>query len=100
MGLTMPSFMMPLVALLFSSLPGLIAQAEAAFSGQPNSGPLKKKFVMDAATTLLQSILTVNGTLLTKEQSDHILVCIDKLVDAGVECFNTAKLFQPPAASV
>ena len=92
----MPKWMLPLVGILVATLPGLIAQAEEAFSGKPDSGQLKKKFVTDAVRAMMLSIGAVNATLLTKPQQDAILKTIDSITEAIVDAYTTAELFQEP----
>jgi hypothetical protein len=92
----MPSWMLPLVGILVSTLPGLITQAEAAFAGVPDGGVKKKKFVTDAVRAMMLAIGAVNATLLTKAQQDAILVTVDAITEAIVDAYNTAELFSAP----
>ena len=92
----MPSWILPLVGILVSTLPGLITQAETAFSGVPDGGAKKKQFVTDAVRAMMLSIGAVNATLLTKPQQDAILQTVDAITEAIVDAYNTAELFDTP----
>ena len=45
--------LIPIIMSIVSELPKLIGTAEAAFSGKPGSGALKKQFVVEAASQAL-----------------------------------------------
>ena len=92
----MPNWILPLVGILVSTLPGLVTQAQTAFDGVPDGGVKKKQFVMDAVRAMMLSIGAVNTTLLTKEQQDSILKTVDAITEAIVDAYNTAELFETP----
>jgi hypothetical protein len=92
----MPTWILPLVGILVSTLPGLVTQAQTAFDGVPDGGVKKKKFVMDAVRAMMLSIGAVNTTLLTKPQQDAILETVDSITEAIVDAYNTAELFEAP----
>lgn len=92
----MPKWMLPLVGILVSTLPGLIAEAEAAFAGVPDGGAKKKAFVINAVKALMLSIGAVKPELLSKAKSDAIMATIGEITEAIVSAYHTAELFQEP----
>lgn len=82
---------------LFVALPGLINKAQAAFSGQPGSGALKKQMVHDGLLEVLGDITILNPTLVTPAQSDAIVAEVMALVDLYVLSMNNLKAFQSGA---
>lgn len=96
MAMTLPPFLMPLIFQLLAVVQGLIQQAEAAFSGQPGSGDLKKQFVINAATTILESFGTLKPGAMNAEQKAAVINTISSITDSIVMALNTAKLFDAP----
>jgi hypothetical protein len=94
-ALNIPSFLLPLVLNLIGTLPGLIAQAEAAFSGQSGSGAKKKEFILATAKAMLEAQDMIKTDLMTPAQEASVLATISSVVDAIVSALNTAKLFEP-----
>lgn len=88
---------LPLVLHLAGKLPSLIAQAEAAFNGQPGSGELKKKLVQDGLQEILDDLNVLVPNLLTTEQTTAIKATVMLMSDGIVSALNTAKLFSAPA---
>jgi len=97
MGFSPPAFLLPLVFQLLGVIPGLIQQAEVAFSGQPGSGAKKKEFILASAKALIDTQEMIKADLLTAEQEAAVVDTIAEVTDAIVSAVNTAKLFQKPA---
>lgn len=95
----MPTYLLPIVMQLIGVVPGLITQAEMAFSGKPGSGAAKKQFVIEGATALLQAMGTLKPGLMTPAQRDAIMATIASITDSIVMAINTAKLFDAPKAA-
>src|SRR6185503_1127488 len=88
---------LPLVLHLAGKLPSLIAQAEAAFNGEPGSGAKKKQLVQDGLEEILADLQVLAPNLLTAEQSKAITATVMLMSDGIVSALNTAKLFQAAA---
>src|SRR6185369_14933695 len=90
---------LPLVLHLAGKLPSLIAQAEAAFSGQTGSGAQKKQLVMDGLQEILDDLQVLAPNLVTPEQAKAITATVMLMSDGIVSALNTAKLFETPKAA-
>ena len=88
---------LPLVLHLAGKLPTLVAQAQAAFSGQPGSGAQKKQLVEDGLQEVLDDLKVLAPNLLTADQETAIKATVMLMADGVVSALNTAKLFQPAA---
>ena len=91
---------LPLVLHLAGKLPGLIAKAQAAFSGQPGSGQQKKEFVEEGIAEAIADLNILAPNLLTDEQEKAITATVMSMSDSIVMALNTAKLFQPQKPTV
>ena len=86
---------LPLVLHLAGKLPGLIAKAQAAFSGQPGSGQQKKEFVEAGIQEAIDDLNILAPDLLSDAQEAAIKATVMSMSDSIVLALNTAKLFQP-----
>ena len=96
MGFTIPPYILSLFGFLMTALPPLVAQAEQAFDGKPDSGQRKKAMVTEGIKDLMAAQNIIKPELLTDAQEAGILETIDKTIDAVVSGFDTAKLFEAP----
>jgi hypothetical protein len=97
----------PLILSILSELPGLISKAEAAFSGKPGTGELKKAFIMEAVNVALDAYAGIaTDHPLAPELKTAILNTVNSVTDATVAGFNLAGVFKtdnpltPPAVNV
>ncbi len=88
---------LPLVLHLAGKLPGLIAKAQAAFSGQPGSGAQKKELVEQGIQEAIDDLNLLAPNLLTEPQEEAIKATVMSMSDSIVMALNTAKLFQSAA---
>lgn len=95
----------PLILSVLTQLPDLISKAEAAFSGKPGSGELKKSFVLQAITLALDAYAGIaTDHPLSPALRTAILATVNSVTDSTVAAFNLAGVFKtdnplsPPAA--
>ena len=91
---------LPLVLQLMARMPGLVAKAQAAFSGKPGSGELKKELVEEGIKEAIADLNILAPDLLTEEQENAIVATVMSITDSIVLGLNTAKLFETTTPKV
>jgi hypothetical protein len=91
--------LIPLILSIVGELPSLITKAEAAFSGKPGSGALKKSFVVEAAGAALNAYQTLSPHPLAPDHVSSVLGTISTITDATVAAMNTAGILMGKPAS-
>jgi hypothetical protein len=92
--------LIPVILQFLMALPGLIKEAETAFSGAPGSGALKKQFVVDSVTATMAAANAAGVSSLDDNRQKAVIAAVSSVADATVASFNAAKLFtkSTPAA--